>query len=453
MSAEDLAGLGAVGAANDIETPARKRLALLFDEGRYSELGGTGEKGTSKSVITAFGMIEGAPAYAFSQDVTIDSGAVGRLQAQKICKLFELAVKTGAPIVGIYDSNGAKAEEGTDVLDAYGQIMRSVGRASGVVPQIAVVAGVCAGSMAMIAAGADMLIMSEEGSLFMTPPFVAGDRDGADAKAAAKAGIAQIVVKDDEGAFTAARELLSLLPANNISGLPAFEYDLPEGTGEKGAFGTLLSAADANSVTELGEGFGGSARCGFATLCGTPFGFASVDGELTADGCAKLARHISLCDCFSVPVVTFIDSEGFASSVNGIVRDAAKLAYAYSSTTTVKLAVVTGSAYGAIYSALAGSAANSDMVFVLRGGSIGALRPQTAVELMYADRISESRSRADVEREYASVEAGAEAAVANGAADRVIAPEETRTVLAEALDMLAGKRADPAPRKHADLPM
>ncbi len=449
MGSGNFAGLADARAAVDLEAPARKRLALLFDGGKYSELGGAGECGTAKSVVTAYGMVEGAPVYAFSQDVTQCDGAVGRLQAKKLCRMIELAARTGAPIVGIYDSNGAKADEGAEVLAAYADIMREVAAVSGVVPQIAVVAGVCAGGMALAAAAADIVIMDEKAQLFMTAPFVAGDSGAAAAENAAKSGIAHIVA-DGDRLMAKAREVLSILPANNIAGLPAFEFDAPEQTQVKSAFDAMISVVDSDSVIELSERFGSCVRCGFATICGSPVGFASVDGALTADGCAKLTRHISLCDCYTIPLVTFADTGGFDESVNGLVREGARLAHAYAGATTVKLAVVTGRAYGAVYSALT---ANADMIFAWDGASIGALAPETAVELMYADRISAEYSRADAQRDYAGNEAGALAAAANGIVDSVIFPGETRTALTDALDALEGKRTASLPKKHANLPL
>ena len=452
MGAERFAGLGEARAAVDPEAPARKRLTMLFDGGRYSEIGGAGENGTAKSVVAAYGMVEGAPVYAFSQDVTQCGGAVGRLQAQKICRVLELAAKTGAPVVGIYDSNGAKADEGAEVLAAYSEILRGVASASGVVPQIAVVAGVCAGGMALAASGADVVIMSEDGQLFMTAPFVAGDHEAATAGCAADSGIAHIVAPDGE-IMERAREVLSILPSNNIAGLPAFEFEAPAQISVESAYGAAESVVDAGSVIELFGHFGAGVRCGFATVGGSPVGFASVDGTLTADGCSKLTRHIGLCDSYSIPFITFIDTDGFDESVSGLVREGARLAYAYACATTVKLAVVTGRAYGAAYSVLAGRASSSDMTFVWDRASVGALAPATAVELMYADKLSAEYSRADAERDYASNEAGAVAAAENGIADSVIFPEETRAAVLDALGVLEGKRTVSLPRKHENRPL
>ncbi len=452
MGAGKFVSLEETRAAVDPEAPARKRLAALFDEGKYSEIGGAGENGTAKSVIAAYGTVGGAPAYAFSQDAAQCGGAMGRLQAQKICRVLELAAKTGVPVVGIYDSNGAKADEGADVLAAYSAIIRGAAAVSGVSPQIAVVAGVCAGGMALVAAGADVVVMSEDAQLFMTAPFVAGEPKAAEAESAAANGIAHIVAPEDE-LMEKAREILSVLPSNNIAGLPAFEFEAPAQLVAENAWEAAKAVVDADSVIELFGHFGGCAHCGFATIGGSPVGFASVDGALTADGCDKLTRQLGLCDSYSIPFITFIDSEGFDESVSGLVREGARLAYTYACATTVKLAVVTGRAYGAAYSVLAGRDASADMTFVWDKASVGALAPATAVELMYSDRIDAEYSRADAERDYAANEAGALAAVANGIADRVVLPEETRAALIEALDALEGKRVASLPRKHANRPL
>lgn len=216
-------------------TPARERLTALFDPNTFVEVGALVKNGCDgASVITGYGLVEGSPVYAFSQDITVKSGAVGEAHGSKIKKIYELALKTGAPMVGIFDSNGAAIDEGLDAMNAYGDLLCWTNNLSGVVPQISLVLGVCAGSAAMIAASADIVVMSEKGEFFLNT----GDADKSGAAEASKAGVAHIVEKDEQSAIAAARNILSLLPVNNLSMAPMREF-APVPGGEN----TLAAAA------------------------------------------------------------------------------------------------------------------------------------------------------------------------------------------------------------------
>lgn len=450
-------------------TAARERLTALFDPDTFVEVGTLVKTGCDGSgVITGYGLVEGSPVYAFSQDSTQKSGAVGAAQGSKIKKIYDLALKTGAPVVGIYDSNGAAVDEGLDAMAAYGEMLCWSNNLSGVVPQVSLVLGVCAGSAALIAASADFVVMSEKAELFLTT----GDAESAsDAKNAAASGVAHIVEKDDAQAITAARSLISLLPSNNLSAAPMCDF-----TAADGAEAALTAAAgnidaadlseiakqvvDANSLIELQPEFSGcQARVGLATIAGSTVGIvcASNSGKICSNGSSKIARFVTICDSFQIPVVTIVNCEAFAPapghSFRGGVREVAKLAHVYAEATTPKVAVVVGKAYGSAYIALAGRAANADYTVAWPSATISALSPQTAIAFLGGDRITAEVSREQAEADYAANDASAFAAAAKGHIDDVIDPAQTRSVLISALDMLAGKRVSTLPKKHGNIPM
>lgn len=456
--------------ALDKNAPARKRLNALFDTDSFVELDGLAKVGgESAGVVTGYGAIDGSPVFAFSQD-----GPVGKTHGAKIRKLFDLAVKTGAPVVGIYDSNGARIKEGNDALNAYGEMLLWQNNLSGVVPQISVILGTCAGSAAMIALSADFVVMSEKAELFMTAPFTAKangeDVEGAGSAAnAAKSGMAHIVAADDEAALAEARKLVSLMPLNNLSASPICEFSAVDGaeTALRAAaekiVGTDMKAivtnvVDAGSLVELHADFAVGAITGLATLGGSTVGIVATTGEPICGGaCAKISRLVSICDAFQIPVVTFVNTKGFVSSaaaeLKGIVREAAKVAHVYAEATTPKISVVVGEAYGPAYIAFAGRNANADMTIAWPSAVISALAPETAVTLLYADQISAENTRADLEEKYKSEEASAFKAAADGYIEDVIDPASTRDVLISNLDMLAGKRVSKLPKKHSNMPL
>lgn len=448
------------------DTPARQRLANLFDEGEFTELNAFAKAGNDfTGVITAYGYVDGTPVYAFSQDKTVKSGAVGKEHAEKICKLFDLAAKTGAPIVGIYDSNGAFIDGGADALTAYGEILGRTSNVSGVVPQIAVIAGTCAGSAAMIACSADLVVMTKDGELFMAPPFNTDDTDGAgSAENAAKAGTAHIVCEDDIEAVAEARKLLSMLPMNNLSEAPMFEYaENAAPLAEIDADSIAASIADADSLVELSADFGTASYTALATIGGSVVGIAATnkaDEKLTSDDTAKLARFVRTCDAFAIPVITIVDTEGFEVSASaelaGSVRNMTKLAHAYAEATTVKISVIAGEAFGPAYVALASKGANSDLAIAWPSAVITPLAPVTAVEFLWHDKLKGAENlaaeREKLAKEYADTEVSAFNAAEKGCVDCVVNPADTRRTLIGALEALAGKRVSRLPKKHSNMP-
>ena len=436
---------------NTKASPAADRLSKLFDDGVYTEIGSAVKCGDAPAgVITAYGYVDGSPVYAFAQDISVKSGAVSKQHAAKICKIYDLASRNGVPVVGVFDSNGAFVQDGAEALAAYSDMLMWANNLSGVVPQISVVAGTCAGSAALIACSADVVIVTEDAELYLAS---GAGKNGA---AAAENGTAAILAKDDSEAMESARKLLSMLPANNISAAPEFEFSAPAKAAEGKAADIAEALADEGSIVELSAKFGTAAYTAVATLSGSAVGIAATNktaDKLTSDDSAKLARFVRTCDAFSIPVVTVIDTEGFETEDN--IRDLAKLASAYSEATTLKISVVTGKAYGSAMVAL--GTANADMTFAYPDAVIAPLAPVTAAEFLMHDKL---KGAADVKAErnklaaeYAENEASAFNAADKGCVDEIITSDEARNKIVSVLELMAGKRLTKRlPKKHSNMP-
>ncbi len=442
----------------DPASAARVRLAKLFDEGTFVEIDAFAmAMGNAGAAVIGYGTVDGSTVFAFAQDSGSASGAVDKVHAQKIKKVYSLATKTGAPVVGIYDSNGASLASPADTLAAYGELLALSNNISGVVPQLSVVLGPCVGSAALIALGADFVIASEAAELSLGVPAEGSS------KIAAETGVVHILTKDEDQAIASAKKLLALLPSNNLCEAPAWDYAETAGAqnvlavaGENPCGSDIAevvkSIADDASVLELQSEFGKGCYAALATVGGQVVGVAAAFGALAADECAKLARLVSICDAFSIPVITLVNTSGFDSSALGA-RDAAKLAHVYAEATTAKVSVVAGKAYGGAYIALAGKGANADMTFAWPGAVISPLKPETAVAFLYSDRITADKTREAVEAEYKDNEASPFAYAASGQLDAVINPVDTRAKVISALDMLSGKRVATLPKKHSNMPL
>lgn len=437
------------------KSQARERLSLLFDDGIYSEINSmVKEKDTLTGVISAYGYVNGNAVYAFSQDKSVNNGAVGTAQADKISKLYELAAKTGTPIVGIHDSNGAFMDGTASSLAAYGKMLGASSVVSGVVPQISVIAGTCAGTAAMLACSSDFVIMTKNSEFFMAPNSSTGS-----AESAAKSGIASVICDDDKMAIEKARELVNILPVNNLAPVPMFEF--AENTTVSGTDikSIISSVADADSEIEINTEFGAASYTGFVTIGGSTVGIAAAgksSDKLASDDCTKLARFVRTCDAFSIPVVTFVDSQGFADADTiAAVKSMTTLANSYSEATTVKIAVVTGKAIGPVFAAVAGNSSNSDFTYAYPNAVIAPLEPLTAVEFMWHEKLKGAENldnaRNELASEYEKTLASAETAAENNFIDDIIEPNETRKVLLSALDILSGKRVQKLPKKHNNI--
>lgn len=429
-------------------------LAAFFDDGSYTALFSDG------AVQAAYGCAGGQPVYAVCQN----GAALTAKDLQKNCKVLDMAQQTGNPVVTFYDSVGAKLEEGLDVLTATSALNARIAQISGVVPQIAVVVGVCGASAALAAASADLCIMASEGELFFTPAFTAaanGDKTAntGTAQFAAKAGVAALVADDAAQAAALAARMVATLPGNNLAGPALYDFAAPTATlntAKYDAAAAVTAVVDADSALELYAGFGKKVYTAFATVNGSAVGVIATETAGLCSSCvAKVARMVRLCDAFSVPVVTLVNSDGFVKSaaddVAGGIRQAARLAATYADATTAKVAVVTGKAIGPVYSALA----NADLTIALNGCTIAALEPTAAVSVLYKEEIDASDNILAATNakaaEYAAKECSAAAAVAAGAADMLADAQTLRASLVAALDMLASKRAARLPKKHGNM--
>lgn len=401
---------------------ARERLVALFDADTFVE---TDRLAQSAGVVTGFGYVDGIPVYAFAQDRAVVGGAIGREQAMKIAKVYELAAQNGAPLVAVFDSDGARLGEGVDAMDAIADILRRSHELSGVVPQIAVVAGACVGSAALIAAAADVVIKAENADYYLA---VGGASEEAD-----------ITVCCDKKAMETAREVLSYLPQNNLAAPAVFESASGAGEGD-----AVALAADADSLLKLSD------VTAFARVDGAPCGMVTLVADALDEECGTAARFVRLCDSFSLPVITFVDAAGFKS-----LASAAKLSQAYAEITSPKLSVITGRAYGAVYIALAGKSAGADAVLAWADATVSPLAPETAVELLWQDHLQAmtdpKNDRAALAKEYAATECAVTAAAEKGWVTDVVTPAETREKLIAFLNMMAGKRVTHMPRKHANI--
>ncbi|MGN1080957.1 MAG: carboxyl transferase domain-containing protein, partial [Acutalibacteraceae bacterium] len=307
------------------ESTAGKRISVLTGGGIFTEIGKyVTDNERAAQVVTGSAEICGMPCMVFSQNPDIESGAMSEAHCKKIRKIYELAEKTGVPVVGIYDSNGARVSDGITALDSYSELLRLSNRLSGVVPQIAVIAGTCAGSAAMLAMTADIVIMLEKAQFFLASPFNSDKTDGS-AETAAKNGCVHIVVKDIDEAAKKVRDILSVFPVNNIAEPLYTPPVLPKENPEC----AVCSCIDEDSGIEVMEDFGRDVYTAFARIDGTPAGIVSADpknGKIDSDSSVKAANFVRLCDAFSIPVITFVNAEGFEDEGGKELRSAARLA-------------------------------------------------------------------------------------------------------------------------------
>lgn len=441
-------------------TTARKRLTMLFDEGCYQELDRFMKNDKEEcEVVAAFGQVNGINVYAFSQSIDINKGAMGKVQASKILQLYDMAAKTGAPVVGFFDSNGAHIDEGIEALEAYGSLIKAAGNLSGVVPQISVVAGPCIGSAAVLATVADILIVEKNAEFYVASPAFSNenDEDLDTVYLAGKNGTASIVAESDKDAVDKAIELLSLLPSNNLS-MPIFT----EPVAPKGGEDALDMVIDEGSFLEINKLSNKSIRTGFARIGGSAVGIVKTEsskheGYFSVLAARKAARFVRLCDAYSIPIITFVDSLGIDASESyrraGDVRSLSVLTLAYSEATTPKITLVTGNAVSSAYIAFVSTAANPDMVLAWPQSVIGTLEPMTAVQFLYKDRLEAGENRADLEEEYAKEVCSPFNAAAFGFVDDIIEPSATYDKICHALDLLSSKRVSKMSKKHTNIPL
>ena len=437
------------------QSVAYQRLEALFDQSTFREIDtyAKGEQDPAEAV-TGYGYIDGTPCYAFAQNREVCGGAMGRAQAAKIRKIYDLAEKTGLPVIGIYDSDGAHLAEGVDAMTAYGELIYQANRLSGVIPQISIVLGPCVGTAALMACGADIVIMAEDASLYLSAAAkVNGEKQGAgSAKAVFASGTVQLLAHDEADALEKAKIVLGMFPINNLSPVPAAQAIPAEG-------GCMIrSLVDGGSQLELSAAFGPELHTSFARIEGVVCGIVGMKSshaeEIGQDACAKAARFVRMCDSFAIPIITFVDAAGFSAQPNEelsrSVRNAAMVANAYAEATTIKISVISGKAYGPIYTVFAGKGCNADWVIALPEAEISTLPPETAVTILYADR---QENTEDLIREYISCEATPFVAASKGYIDDIIEQNALRSSLSAALEMLSGKRVSTLAKKHANMPL
>lgn len=455
---------------------ARDRITALFDAGTFTEIGAFTSRRVSEldtktpdefeSVITGYGSVDDRLVYAFAQDMARTKGSISEAAAKKIASVYKLAVENGCPVVGIFDSAGAYLPEGVRALAGYGAIMKSVSSASGVIPQIAVVAGVATGASAIIASMFDFVIATEDSEISVNPPFVVG---GGKADASAEAGIASSVVKTDTEAIAFARGLLAYLPSNNEEGTAELNcIDDPNRATDISAYessraiGSLISSvADDAKFIELGAGYATSVKTGFISLGGTVCGVIAADGaenggKISSKGARKAARFLSFCDCYSIPVITLVDSEGFEingeEEKNPYCSEIAKLAGAYACAKTPLVTLVCGSAIGSAFTVLGSKSIGADVVFALENAKVACLKADSAVALLWNNKITSKASRDELEAKWDETEANIVNAAKAGEIDDIIDASEVRQRLASAVNMLACKAGAPR-RRHANMPL
>lgn len=473
---------------------ARERLEILLDPGTFQELDAFARRdeddALGDSVVTGWGEVEGRTIYVFAQDFTVSGGSVGAAHGRKICKVMDLALANGVPLVGLNDSGGARIQEGVDALAAYGEIFYRNTIASGVIPQISVILGPCAGGAVYSPAITDFIFMARGTShMFITGPgvvrAVTREEIGLEALGGAgvhnqKSGVAHFVCDDEDATFAAVRRLLSFLPGNNADDPPwrepsdppdrlAAELDdmVPPAPNRAYDMGQIVNAiVDEGDFMEVHAGFAPNLLVGLARLGGYPVGIVAqqpqaLAGVLDIDASDKGARFIRFCDCFNVPLVTLADTPGFLPGVSqehgGIIRHGAKMIFAYAEATVPKLAVITRKAYGGAYIVMSSKHLRGDVNLAWPDAQIAVMGPEGAVNVIHRKELAAADDpdtlRARLIADYRERFANPYLAAARGYLDAVIVPRETRPRLIAALKALNGKRASLPMKKHSNIPL
>ena len=480
---------------------ARERLELLLDPGSFVELGtlvttratefGMAEKRfPGDGVVTGFGTIDGRLVFVYAQDFTVMGGSLGEMHAMKIARTLELALKAGAPVIGINDSGGARIQEGIDALRGYGDIFRLNTLASGVIPQIALIMGPCAGGAVYSPALMDFVIMVDKTSyMFITGPQVVKAVTGQEVSFEdlggarvhnTRSGNAHFLASSEEEAFSILRALLSYLPSNSEEEPPVVEtgddpnrmdpeldeivpddpkkaYDMRE---------IIERVFDRGTFLEVQAGFGRSVIVGFARLNGRSVGVVAnnpkvLAGVLDIDSSDKAARFVRFCDAFNIPIITFVDVPGYLPGVEqehgGIIRHGAKLLYAYSEATVPLLTVIVRKAYGGAYIAMGSKHLGADVVFAWPTAEIAVMGPEGAAQIIFRRQLREAEDREallqKLTQEYRERIANPYVAAERGYVDDIIYPRETRPRLVQALEALRPKREELPPKKHGNIPL
>ncbi len=456
---------------------ARECLNALFDEGTFTEVGAyVGRRASEfdnkqpnefESVICGYGAVNGRLVYAFAEDMSRTKGAVSEASAEKVCALYKLAISGGAPIVGIFNSAGAYLLEGVRSLGGYGKIMKASADASGVIPQIALAVGVVQGASAVIASMFDFIIATEKSKISVNPAFVVG---GGTTDDSVESGLVSLVAGESHGAVMSARELLGYLPSNNREGTVETEtgdgmnrlVSTTEYDSTRNVISLISEFADGNRYFELSADYAKSITTGFISLGGQVCGvvasnYSEGEGRLTSKAARLAAKFISFCDSFGIPLITVVDSEGYAvcgdEEKNPFASEIARLAGAYASARIPTITLIAGAAYGSVFSVLGSKALGADVVFALDSAKICCMNAKSAVALMYNDKISTEVTREELEARWEEYEANVLEAARCGAVDDIIERAEIRQRLCSAVMMLAGKANRTPDRFHTNKPI
>lgn len=479
---------------------ARERIDILVDPGSFVELnpfiehrcsdfGLDGVQGPGDGVVTGYGKVNGKPIYLFSQDFTVFGGALGEMHAKKISHVMDLAVKNGAPFIGLNDSGGARIQEGVVSLDGYGHIFYRNSIYSGVIPQISVIMGPCAGGAVYSPAITDFVFMVDDTSqMFITGPkvieTVTGEKISSEDLGGAKvhnsiSGNAHFRGKTEEEVLLEVRRLLAYLPQNNEEKPPRLEVD--EEDDYRGNLTDLIpfdairpydvrtvinEIVDEDSFMEVQKEFAKNIVVGLARIKGEVVGLVCnqpkfMAGGLDIDSSDKAARFIRFCDSFNIPLITFEDVTGFFPGIKqehgGIIRHGAKILYAYSEATVPKMTVILRKAYGGAYVALNSKSIGADLVFAWPNAEIAVMGPQGAANIIFAREIAGSDNPEELREqkieEYREKFANPYVAASRGMVDDVIDPRETRIKLIQGLEMMRNKREERPKKKHGNIPL
>lgn len=449
-------------------TVGKHKIAAFFDSGTFVETGAYMKRasGEMTGVVCGYGAVDGRLVYAFAQDSDRKKGAFDAVGAEKIAMLYDMALKNGAPVVGMFDSAGAVVSDGAGVMSAYGKLLKCVSDASGVIPQIALISGVCAGLAATVASMFDVTVtVKEKSQLFVNAPFLVG-KDTGDTEAVAKSGLASIVTENEADASAQIRRLLSFLPSHRAEGVveSVTADDVNRTVAIDGVVGRemIRTVADGGEFLEITSEHASGMLTGLIRLGGVTCGVIANDaseqnGTVSAIGARLAARWIGFCDRFGIPVITLVDSTGVEASREAedapLASQLGKLAMAYATSDVPKITAIVGNAYGAAFSLMGSKALGADMVYALPSSVISVMAPASAVAFLWNDRITEDVTREQLEAEWTAEQASAVAAAADGSIDDVIEPAELRQRLCSAVYMLLSKNAIPSVRKHFNLPL
>jgi len=480
---------------------ARERIELLLDKNTFVELdkfvvhrctdfGMENKKILGDGVVTGYGKIEGRQVFVYAQDFTVFGGSLGMVHGKKICKVMDLAMQVGAPVVGLNDSGGARIQEGVESLGGYGEIFCRNVLASGVVPQISAIMGPCAGGAVYSPAITDFTVMVENTSyMFITGPDVIkavtheevnSEELGGAMVHNSKSGVAHFAVDDDKECILLIKELLSFLPSNNMEDPPFASTDdpsdrratalraiIPENPNKPYDIKEVVSAVvDEGYFFEVQEHYAQNIVIGFARMGGRVIGIVGnqpnvLAGCLDIDASVKAGRFVRFCDSFNIPILTFEDVPGFLPGTSqewgGIIKHGAKLLYAYSEATVPRVTVITRKAYGGAYDVMSSRHVRGDIIMAYPTAEIAVMGSDGAVNIISRNQIAQAEDpeaeRARLIEEYKEQFANPYRAADLGFVDEVIRPEDTRTRVISAFEMLDGKRQNNPPKKHGNIPL